>query len=152
MALSKEDAAKELFFLDFSQKKISEIIEVSEQTVSRWAKKHGWDTERSERNGKKESIENRVLKLIDHQLWVLEEKAALARADGHPTAIDKGEIDALSKLFSSIKQKEISFVQKVKLISDFTEYINTEDPAIAKRIIKYADQFVYKLKDDYNKA
>lgn len=151
MALAKQDAAKELFFSGFSQKKIAAIIEVSEQTISSWAKKNGWDQERAERFEKKESIENRVLKLIDYQLWVLEQKAEQARIDGHPLAIDKGEIDALSKLFASIKAKEIAFAQKVKLIADFTEFINTEDPAIAKRIIKYADQFIYKLKDEYNK-
>lgn len=152
MALQKEDAAKELFFLELSQKKISGIIGVSEQTISRWVKKGGWDAERAERTTKKESIENRVLKLIDYQLWVLEQKAEEARNSGHPLAIDKGEIDALSKLFASIKAKEIAFAQKVKLIADFTEFINTEDPAIAKRIIKYADMFIYKLKDEYNKV
>lgn len=152
MSNQKVDDAKELFFLEFSQKRISDIIGVSEQTISRWVKKFSWDTERVERATKKESIENRVLKLIDYQLWVLEQKTEQARIEGHPMAIDKGEIDALSKLFASIKAKEIGFAQKVKLIADFTEFINTEDPAIAKRIIKYADQFIYKLKDDYNKA
>lgn len=148
---NKEDAAKELFFSGFSQKKISSIIEVSEQTVSKWVKKNGWDEDRTELQESRGSIENRIHRLIDHQLWVLEEKVKEARNDGHPLPIDKGEIDALSKLFASVKGKEISFVQKVKLITDFTEFINTEDPTIAKRIIKYSEQFIYKLKDEHYK-
>ena len=152
MPLSKEDSAKELFFSGFSQKKISEILETSEQTISRWVKKYGWDQERIKLATSKESIELRIFKLIEYQLWVLEVKAEDAMAHDRPTAIDKGEIDALSKLFASIKAKEISFAQKVKLIADFTEFINTEDPEIAKRIIKLSEQFIYKLKDDYNKT
>lgn len=152
MALSREDAAKELFFSGFSQKKISEVLEVSEQTISRWAKKFAWDQERTKLASSKESIELRIFKLIEYQLWVLEQKAELAMHNGTPTPIDKGEIDALSKLFASIKAKEISFGQKVQLISDFTEFINTEDPEIAKRIIKLSEQFIFKLKDDYNKV
>lgn len=150
MALSKEDAAKELFFLELSQKKISEIIEVSEQTISRWCKKGEWDRQRAERQSSKESMENRVLYLIDYSLWVIEEKVKLSRIEGKPQAIDKGEIDALSKLFASIKAKEINFAQKVKLISDFTDFINTEDQEIGKRIVKFSEQFIYKLKDEYN--
>jgi predicted transcriptional regulator len=152
MALSKEDSAKELFFSGFSQKKIADILETTEQTISRWVKKYTWDQERAKLSSSKESIELRIFKLIEYQLWVLEQKAEEAMSTGTPTAIDKGEIDALSKLFASVKAKEITFAQKVKLISDFTEFINTEDPEIAKRIIKLSEQFIYKLKDDYNKA
>lgn len=148
---TKEEIAKELFFSGFSQKKIATIIERSEQTVSRWAKKNGWQDERLELESSKTSIESRIHNLIDHQLWVLEEKVKEARESGHPLPIDKGEIDALSKLFASVKGKEISFVQKVKLITDFTEFINTEDPAIAKRIVKYSERFIYKMKDEHYK-
>jgi len=150
MALSREEAAKELYFQEFTQKRIADLIEVAEQTISRWAKKGNWAEERAERMNSKESIQNRVLKLIDYQLWCIEKKVTQAMEEGTPTPIDKGEIDALSKLFAGVKEKEIGFVQSVKLITKFTDYINTQDPKVAKGILKYADEFIYKLKHDYD--
>ena len=150
MALSREEAAKELYFQEFTQKRIADLIEVAEQTISRWAKKGNWAEERAERMNSKESIQNRVLKLIDYQLWCIEKKVTQAMEEGTPTPIDKGEIYALSKLFAGVKEKEIGFVQSVKLITKFTDYINTQDPKVAKGILKYADEFIYKLKHDYD--
>ena len=148
MALPTEDAAKELFFSGFSQKKIAAIFNVSVQTLTRWKQDGNWDKERAALFNSKQLIENRVLKLIEYQLGVLEEKAEQAESLGELKSVDKGEIDALSKLFAAVKTKEITFAQKVKIITDFIEFISGENTELAKSIIKLSEQFILKLKDE----
>jgi ABC-type xylose transport system substrate-binding protein len=151
MALSREEAAKELYFQEYSQIRISNLIDVSEQTISRWVKKGDWAAERAERMNSKKSIQTRIQKLIDYQLWCIEMKINQCMEKGIPTPIDKGEVDALSKLFAGVREKEVGFVEAVKLITKFADYVNTQDPKTAKMLLKYTDEFLIKLKNDFDK-
>ncbi len=144
--MTDKEIARELFFLDKPQKTIASIVKKSEQTISKWVEEGNWDEERALQKASEKGIKKRILALIDYELQVIEEETqAMRREGGKLKHIDKGHVDALSKLLSGVKSKELTFAEKIKLVTDFTEYIADQNPTLAKELIKYSDSFIYKI-------
>lgn len=146
-----KDAAKILFLNGIPQKEIANILDRTEATVSDWAKEGKWREERSEKALFKETNEERIWKMIDYQCSVIEHiidvhknelEDHLSPADLKKLLIDKGDIDALQKLFTTIKSKEIEWASIVRLIREFTEYIESRDLNLAQAIIPLAHEFI----------
>lgn len=149
--METKEAAHILFNEGISQKEISSIVNVSEKTICLWAKNGNWDKKRSENNLQKQTSEEGVWELINYQLKVLKKikeihELTFDNVDDlkliKSKLIDRGDIDALQKLFTTIKGKEMEWTGRVKVIREFTEYIEMEEPKLAKEVIPMANQYL----------
>ena len=149
--MQKREAAKKLFFQGVKQTEIAKLLRVSEQTVSTWAKKDNWDEQRNEHELFKESSTEKVQRLISYQLKVLDVIAnkmegkmdeSMDVQELQKLLISKGDIDALQKLFVTIKGKELEWTNIVSIVRDMVEYIQEQDTALAKKIAPLADEYI----------
>jgi predicted transcriptional regulator len=148
--MDKKESARQLFLDKYSQKDIARILDVSEQTISKWAKQEGWDDKRAEMLARNESIKDRILKLIDYQLRFMENWTELQEGGEDLKPLDKGQIDALSKLFSAIKGKEMEWAQVVAVQREFLEYLESRDISLAKQLIPHVDAYLNQKREQYD--
>lgn len=152
-------AAKELYLLGWEQGRIATTVDVSTATMSAWVNKEGWKGERAKKYSLEDSISNQVLDLIDYQLAAIRsgmehmkrEKEELEAKEGKPLPlplIGKGEIDALSKLFASVKQKDIQWTHYVNVCKELADYVSSKDPEFAKALIDFTDAFLMKKREN----
>ncbi|MFD1817659.1 Putative ATPase subunit of terminase (gpP-like) [Pseudarcicella hirudinis] len=149
--MTAEKLAETLYFSGLSQKKIAEITEKSEATVSAWAQKNKWADKRASTLATQESAVQRIMSLIDYQLRYLEQQKDKAIQEGKLVPLDKGQIDALSKLLSGIKQKEMTFAQIVNNITELLGWLQTEDIALSKALVPFTNKFINLKKDNFDK-
>lgn len=55
------------------------------------------------------------------------------------TLINTGQIDALSKLFSTVKQKEITWAEYVRVTREFLEHLHIVNNKLSKEVSEYAE-------------
>jgi len=155
--MESKEAAHILYNQGTSQKDISAILGISEKTISLWVTRGKWNAKRAENNLKKTTSEESVWELISYQLKVLKKikdihERELDTVDDlkevKAKLIDRGDIDALQKLFTTIKGKELEWAQRVKVIRDFTEYLEVEDSSLAKQVIPLANQYLNEKRKD----
>ena len=142
--MEKHLAGKELFNAGWENKFIAKTLGVSEQTVSNWKKKYDWEKKRAESVLVKETAEETLWELINYQLTVLKEKKdeMLSKPKGERNLIDKGDIDALSKMFSSVKVKELEWSKIVSLVRELIDFLRTEDLELAKKLTEHTTVFL----------
>lgn len=148
-AMKEKDrlVAEQLFFDGYAQNRIAEILKVSEVTLSRWAKEGNWDQKRVNRLNLKETIEDDLLELISYQLQALKNKKNKWLDEQQTdTLISKGDVDALSKMFATIKGKEMTWVQIVNSFRDFVEYLHTAKPEFIVMLQPHIDDYLYQKK------
>jgi predicted transcriptional regulator len=143
----QRSAAKDLFMLGRDQQVIARTLAVSQTTMTKWAKDGNWREERARKNGMHESISARILTLIDYQIEALEELTKDHRSSGKLKLLDKGEIDALSKLFATIKGKDISWSQYVNVTKELIEFLSERDNELAKLVVEHTDYFLLHKRD-----
>lgn len=136
----RKKCARELFMLHKSQKAIAELLDVSEQTVSGWVTKEGWGEDRAEATSLRKSISSRILKRIDYNLTVLENN----QDKEGKIPDDKGIIDALSKLFSGVKQREMNVQQQLVCLTNFLEFAQVHQFAATKSLIPLVQPYLEK--------
>lgn len=136
----RKKCARELFMAHKSQRSIAEILDVSEQTISGWVTKEGWGEERAEATSLRKSISSRILKRIDYNLSVLENN----QDKEGKIADDKGIIDALSKLFSGVKQREMTVQQQLMCLTNFLEYAQAYEFESAKKLVPIVQPYLEK--------
>ncbi|MEA5461561.1 DUF1804 family protein [Arcicella sp. LKC2W] len=143
----KRENAMSLFVeQSFSKQKIAKFCGVSVQTISAWAEEDDWDSVRMDTLRVEKNMKMRIYKLIDHSLQVFEQEIENQKNEGKLKHLDKGQIDGLSKLLAGIKAKELSFSESVKLLTEFMEYVNTQDNHLAKELIPFIDGFISALR------
>ncbi|MFC5408015.1 DUF1804 family protein [Larkinella bovis] len=134
---------KELYMLGKPAQEIARMLDVSTTTVSNWTTKEGWREERASKLSQKKTIQDSLLFLIDYQLEALSEKVRKNREEmDELPLLDKGEIDALSKMFAVIKGKELQWSNVVDVIREFGEAVNRKDPDFAKALVPFMDDFL----------
>lgn len=147
-----QDAAKALFMQGFSGQEIAKMLRRSENTVSNWKKKGAWEDLKRKQEVHQQSSEESIRELIDYQLQALKERTALwkeNRKEGEsPKLIERGEIDALQKLYTTIKKKEQEWENIVMLIRDLTLWLEQRDLALAKKFVAIAPQYINEKRRD----
>ncbi len=133
------------------QKEIADILRTSEVSVSRWAKDGKWKAKRDQEDSFKETAAEQVRSLISHQLTVLAliaEKqtigldSKLSVKELQDRLISKGDVDGLSKLYSSIKGKEMEWDVLVRCIREFIDYLESTEIKLAKEVFPHANEFL----------
>lgn len=142
--MDKKSAAQVLFNEGWDQKRIASILELSEQTISAWKAKHRWEEKRATKNMNREVAEDMVWRLINYQLKVLHAQVddLESRDASQLKTLDKGDIDALQKLWTTVKAKQLDWSIVVRNVSDFVGFISERDLALSKQILDHADDFM----------
>lgn len=148
MAIDKKSAAQELFNAGWDQKKIASILELSEKTISEWKKKHRWEEKRAKKNMAQDVAEDHVWELINYQLAALKAKKDRFEEDLRSRKIedlpplDKGDVDALQKLWTTVKTKQLDWSVIVGNIKDFVGFLSERDLKLAQDILNHTDDYL----------
>lgn len=139
----KKKHAEDLFMSGkFSQEKVADILDITPATMSKWATEGEWREKRARSSTLRKSISDRILQLIEHQLDVMEREVELQRQDSIVKPLDKGQIDGLSKLFAGIKQREMTFTQQVLHLTEFLDFAQKQNLALAKEIAPLIELYI----------
>ncbi|WP_158600310.1 hypothetical protein [Fibrisoma montanum] len=144
----KKEIGKELFMIKIPANEIARILDVSATTVSNWTTAEGWHEERAGAISRKRNRMDLMGDLIDYQLEAMHQRVKANRqaiTDDPEAAlvlIDKGEVDALAKMFATIKGKELSWANIVGIVRELVEFINAKSPDLAKAIVPYSDDYL----------
>lgn len=111
------NAARSLYLIDRDLEDIADTLEIDVDEVEDWVKKRGWDQRKA-----------------DGERGVL-------------LPLDKGEIDALAKMFAQVKGKELTFDIMVNLVREVVEFLNQKAPDLAKAVIPYTNDFLLAKKE-----
>lgn len=143
-------AGQSMFNEGIQGKEIARILGVSEQTVVTWKRKYDWEDQRRKKTLARETAEDAVWELINYQLDALKKIKEAYRNDNadKPKLLDKGDIDALTKMFSTIKGKQLEWSSYVKIIREFVDHIQAIDIELAKAIIDMSDAFLNKKRTE----
>ncbi|MEZ0611939.1 helix-turn-helix domain-containing protein [Fibrella sp. WM1] len=137
-----QEAGKLLYMLDVSGQKIASTLGVSETTVSNWVKRNGWREERAEGRALKQSLENGLLEVIEYAVDVLREHVKTNRSAGTFQPLDKGQVDALSKMYAQIKGKDMAYAAVVNLVKEIIQFVAAQNPDLARELVPYTNEFL----------
>jgi transposase len=146
-----KEAGYKLFLSGASQRDIARILDISENTVSKYAHLGEWEKKRTDSLLFKETAAEGVQHLILYNLKILNLIREKQEQDDLDTLdvkelqsklTNKGDIDALQKLFSSIKGKELEWGDMVRLFRLFLDELKNTNLKIAKEIQPYIDVFL----------
>ena len=133
---NKRQIARTLFVQGgMTQKEIASKLEVTEQTISRWAKKDHWDElKKNVMSGKQEILRSLYTELQKLQT-IIEEDGGVA---------DSKQADIRRKLITDIRQLETRFSvsQTVQVGMDFCEFLKEIDFELAGKISQYFQAFI----------
>ncbi len=140
--MKDHQAAQILYNSDVSGKEIARTIKVSEQTITSWKKKYGWENKKTLKSLARETAEETLWELINYQLATIKAKKEEWQRNKEKRLIDKGDIDALTKMFSAVKGKQLEWSNYVKICRELVDYIQQEDLDLAKQILEYVEIFL----------
>lgn len=137
----KKQKARSLYITgEYSQKEISELVGVSEKTISKWK-----NNEAEDWDGLKDSMltsrENELKRLYKILKSITEFNSAAIDAGGKADAKDA---DAVIKYSAAIRNLEIetSIAEMVEVGMRFINYVRKEDVELSKTIAKWFDVFL----------
>lgn len=144
--MDKKDAAKRLYLDGWTQGRIATTLGVTQTTVTSWKKKHAWDKEKVKKAAIAQASTERVWALIEYQTKALdaqrEQNLKTGEEGGNFKLIDKGDLDALQKLFSIVKSKEPKWMDTIKIAAQFLEFIQSKDLKLAKKLAPLLTEFI----------
>lgn len=119
-----------------SFKEISERINVSPKTISKWCNDNGWDKIRKSLLITKQ---NQITKLYDQLEWINNQIA-----ERNIKVADTKEADIISKISNAIKKMETdtSIGDIIEVGRSFIEFVKNVDFTKAKDITLLYDQFI----------
>lgn len=148
--MEKREAARILFMEGDSFAGIGKLLNVSDTTLTKWAKEGDWKSKRTMKGLFEQTSVEALKELADYQLKALVEKKNQLLDAGQWELLDKGHFDALSKAFSNIKGPELKWEQAVRIMRRFMEYLQAADLTMAKTIEEHTNIFINDLRKHYN--
>lgn len=148
MTNDKKSAAQELFNAGFEQNRIAAILDLAVNTITAWKQKHHWEEKRAVKNMAREVAENRVWKLINYQLKVLDmqvdalEDKLKRKEIEELKPLDKGDVDALQKLWTTVKTKQLDWSIIVNNATDLLSFLSERDLELSKKLTTHIDDYL----------
>jgi len=151
MELNKKAAAELLFKEGYEQKDIAKILKLSEATISKYVTQGGLRKKRLDHSIKRQTSEENALSALAHQTTVIRmisEKLTeqlspeLSTEELGKLLIPKGEIDAVQKLFTTVKGKELDWSAIVRILREFSVWLKEENLVLAQNIIEPIDKYL----------
>lgn len=149
--MDRESAAYKLYRQGTKKGELARIFKVNNDTITSWAKKGKWDEKLEKDNLFQETASDQVKSLITYNLTILnkikDKKLAVLKDDATIEELEnaltsRGDVDALQKLFTTIKGKELPWETTTKAVRSFMEYLDGENPKIAQKVVEYAHDFI----------
>lgn len=147
----KKAAAKLLFDNGYSQKEISRMLRISETTISKYAQADNWRKQRLTHDLNRKTSEENALVALSHQtkiIRLISERLGegltddLTVDDLKALLIPKGEIDAVQKLFTTVKGKELDWSAIVQIMREFMSFMKEEDLQISQELVPLVDKYI----------
>jgi len=148
--MEKKDAAKVLYLEGMSAADIGRLLKVSENTLSKWVNDGEWKTKRVASQLFEATSTETVRELIGYQLEALRRKKDEWIVEGRFNLLDRGDIDALQKLFTTIRRGEVKWDDNVRIIRRFMEHLQEQAPDQAKALVEHADIYLNDLRKTFN--
>jgi transposase len=144
----KREAAKVLYMEGLNQDDIAKILSVAPNTLTRWKQQDNWVERKIQRNLHDQTIEDTVRELIAYQLDVLRAKKnqELCLDAEDRKLIERGDIDALQKLFTTIKRDELKYESFIKIVKQLLAFIANEDLETAKIVEPLLNRFLNEIR------
>lgn len=144
MAIEKIDAARILYLDGTPQNEIAKLLGVQDKTVSKWQTSGNWKDQRIRLQLSDQTRQDTVLELIDYQLAVLKFKknADLQLDEEDRQLLKAGDIDAVQKLFTTVKRQEMKWGDVVKIMREYLDFTRTHNPELAKASIDSIDSYI----------
>jgi len=134
---NKREIAQALFVHSrMTQKDIAIKLEVSEQTVSRWAKADHWDEMKTNMMSGKQEMMRRLM---------LEFKKLQDTIEASPSGVaTPAQADVRRKLMADIRDLESKYPvsQVVQVAMDFCDFLKPIDFQLATRVSEYFNAFI----------
>lgn len=155
--MNKKQAAHQLYINGISHEQIAELLKVSYHSVAKWSSEGNWKNEKNQNSLQQQTIQDRIQSLIYYQLDIIKRITEIKSNDlSHSTSpeelkqamIQRGDIDALQKLFTTVKGKEIPWEKTVKQTRELLEFIESQDLALAKEVAPLANEWLLTKRDD----
>jgi len=149
--LNKKAAAEILYREGIDQKEIARMLGISEQTISRYVTAGSWRKKRIMQSINRQTSEEDALNALAHQtriIRLISEKLSEKVTDDMTVEelkeclIPKGEIDAVQKLFTTVKGKEMEWSGLVKVLREFSQYLKDEDVKLAAEVVLHIDNYI----------
>lgn len=151
MELTKKAAVELLFKEGYEQKEIAKLVKLSEATISKYVTQGSLRKKRLDHSIKRQTSEENALSALTHQTTVIRmisEKLGeqitenMTAEELGKLLIPKGEIDAVQKLFTTVKGKELDWSAIVKILREFSQWLKEEDLQLAQDIIEPIDKYL----------
>lgn len=140
--MDKESAAYLLYQEGWDQKRIAKTVGVTEQTITGWKKKHDWKKKKAVNAIARETAEETLWELIHYQLGQLKKLKDEWQKGNEARLIDKGDIDALQKMFAAVKGKPMEWSNYIKVVNEVGAFLQGQNLDLAKKVIDLLDQFL----------
>lgn len=134
-------AGKALYMRNIPNVEIARILDVSETTVSNWVAKNNWREERLRSNAFMKTIQDRINKVVDYQLELMDRFIDAERLNQSYKSFDKGDLYGLRQMLLSLNGED-DFGTIVSIIRQFMEFLGNQSPALAKQVIDLSHEFV----------
>lgn len=137
--MENKEAAQVLFNQGWKQNRIAKLLGVTEQTLTKWVNDGDWQKRRADQAMQEETSNEKIWKLIDHNLRILQ-----TRIDGEwkEMLIPRGDIDALYKLRAAVKNEQKTWANYVSTSRELVEYIQSKDTDLARGLLNHIDDFL----------
>lgn len=145
--MEKQDAARLMYLEGAKQKDIARMLRVAENTVSKWKRDGDWEGKRVHFHVLKDNSATRVMRLIDYQIRALEARTDAWKEESEstgeaPRLIERGDIDALQKLYTTIKSEQRTWSNYVGVMKEFLDWLSHQDIDLAQKVTDRADIFL----------
>lgn len=142
--MKAKDAARQLFMEGWQQCDIARVLKVTEKTVSTWSTDEGWKDKRIQYDLMEESSTQMVMELIEYQLRALKRRVKTwTEEDPESTKlIERGDIDALQKLHTTIKREHMKWSHYVSVCKELLEWVSVMNVELAKALTDKIDNFL----------
>lgn len=141
----KRRKAFELYLLDWTQTDISDILDVSPQTVTDWKQADNWEQTKAEAQLPRATAEASIWRIINHNLRCLTAKIDVMNATGEMELISGGEIDALQRLLGRVKSDKVSDAQKIDVLFNFLDWLSGEHLELSQQLAPFAKLYINNL-------
>ncbi|MBS4057764.1 MAG: hypothetical protein KGZ82_10650 [Bacteroidales bacterium] len=149
--LDKHAAIRTLFNAGYEQRDIARILRLTEATVSKHVAKGNMKRKRIEHSINRQTSEENALAALAYQTKVLrmiseklesELKEDMSVSEMASKLIPKGEIDAVQKLFTTVKGRELDWSAMVQILRNLMAYVKEEDIELAQRLVPIIDVYI----------
>ena len=128
-----------LFNQGWKQNRIAKLLGVTEQTLTKWVNDGDWQKRRADQAMQEETSNEKIWKLIDHNLRILQ---TMIDGEWKEKLVPRGDIDALYKLRAAVKNEQKTWANYVSTSRELVEYIQSKDTDLARGLLNHVDDFL----------